>query len=121
MIDNIESPAAIARVTWLTAEQGGRRSGPPTAPVYAANCAFPLGGENEVVPGWPGTAEKFSVLLQKQDVIADGSWVCKVDFLARHLVAPHLRTSAEMLVMEGPKVVAHAIITGVAIDQEAEL
>jgi len=110
MIENIDTPAATALVTWLTPEQGGRRSGPPTAPVYAANCSFPLGGEAETVPGWPATAEKFSLLLQKLDVTDTGAWLCKIDFLARDLVAGYLVPASSMLVMEGPKVVGNATI-----------
>jgi hypothetical protein len=113
MIDNLETPAATALVVWFTPEQGGRLSGPPTAPVYAANCSFPLGGESETVPGWPATAEKFSLLLQKVEITDDGAWLCKIDFMARDLVADYLAPAAPMLVMEGPKVVGQATIEDV--------
>jgi hypothetical protein len=113
MIDNIESPAAIAYITWLAAEDGGRRTGPPTVPVYAANCSFPLGGEAETLPGWPVSAEKFSVFIQKVDDGPDGAWICKIDFIAPGLVAAYLSRDADMLVMEGPKIVGRATISDV--------
>lgn len=117
VIDHIATPVAIVVVSWLGAEQGGRRSGPPTAPVYAANCTFPLGGEEELIPGWPATAQLYSLLLQKREEFADGTWLCSVDFFARDLVAPYLKRGASMYVMEGPKVVGFATVQDV--DPEA--
>ena len=119
MIDNIEEPVASAIVTWPSPEQGGRRSGPPTAPVYAANCTFPMGGEAEVATDWPATAEKFSLLLQLVTEMPTGAWACKLDFLARDLAIRHLRPGARMLVLEGPKVVGHARIVEVFLDVDA--
>lgn len=113
MIDNISSPAAWADVRWRSAADGGRKSGPPTAPVYAANCTFPLGSESDMVPGWPATAEKYSLLLQKLSENADGAWHCALDFLARDLVAGLITPGAEVLVMEGPRVVGDAIVTAI--------
>jgi hypothetical protein len=121
MIENLDTPAALALVRWLTPEQGGRASGPPTVPVYAANCSFPLGGEAETVPGWPATAEKFSLLLQKIEVAEGGAWLCKIDFLARDLVVDHLVPRSPMLVMEGPKVVGHATIEDVFLSSGDDL
>jgi hypothetical protein len=110
MIDNLEHPAASALVTWLSAAEGGRASGPPSAPVYAANCEFALGGKRETVPGWPATAELFSVLIQRVDDAPEGAWLCNVDFFAKDLVAAYLAPGAHMIVMEGPKVVGDATI-----------
>lgn len=115
MMDDIQAPAAIVHLRWLSAAEGGRQSGPPTVPVYAANCTFPLGGEPETVPGWPATAEKFSVLIQKVGEAPDRVWICKIDFFALDLVAGLLRNEAKMLVMEGPKVVGHAKVTDVFV------
>lgn len=109
MIDSLQNRIATARVTWLPASEGGRASGPPTASVYAANCAFPLGGEREILPGWPAAAVKFSVLIQKVGEDPDG-WLCDLDFFAPELVVPYLAPGAPMLVMEGPKVVGEAVI-----------
>jgi hypothetical protein len=116
MITEILTPAAWAEVRWLSSAAGGRRSGPPTAPVYAANCAFPLGGEAELVPGWPATAEKYSLLLQKLAERDDGTWSCALDFLARDLVAAAISCGGEILVMEGPKVVARGVV--IEIDEQ---
>jgi len=106
---------AVAMVTWLSADDGGRQSGPPSAPVYAATCVFPLGGESEVQPGWPGTADQLSVLLQETEAGSDGSRVCKVDFIARDAVRPFLHPGANMLILEGPKIVATAVVYEVCV------
>lgn len=116
MLENIDTPVATARVTWLAPEEGGRRSGPPAAPVYAANCTFPLGGEAATIPRWPATVEKFSLLLQKVGEQPDSTWLCNIDFFAPGLVASYLVAGAPMLVMEGPKVVGRALITEVFDD-----
>jgi hypothetical protein len=114
MITSIESPLALARVRWRTFEEGGRRSGPPTAPVYAATCVFPLGHDGEVQPGWPGSADQLSVLLQHADADADAAYrLYRVGFLAPDLARPFLRPDARMLVLEGPKVVADGIVEAV--------
>ena len=116
MIDNIDAPAAWADVRWFSAAEGGRSSGPPTADVYAANCAFPLGGELELVPGWPATAESYSVLVQKLTERDSRRWRCALDFFAHDLVANFVTVGAQMLIMEGPKVVGEAVITEVDED-----
>lgn len=113
MLESFEHPVATAQVRWVTPALGGRRSGPPSSPVYAATCAFPLGGEHETVPGWPATAQMLSLLLQQVDEFSDGTWFCAADFLAPDLAVDRLRIGAPMLVMEGPKVIAHAVITDV--------
>lgn len=110
VIQEISSPIAWADVYWRSATDGGRKSGPPTAAVYAANCTFPLGGEADLVPGWPSTAEKYSLLLQQLEIRADSSWYCAIDFLARDLVTDYLVVGATMLIMEGPRVVGDALI-----------
>ncbi|MDX8055098.1 hypothetical protein SK571_37485 [Lentzea sp. BCCO 10_0798] len=96
MREHIDDPMAEAVIRWRTAEQGGRRSGPPTAPVYMATAVFT-----------PGDAH-ISVLIEQLDVREDGSRTCKIDFLVRELARPALVPGARMLVMEGPRVVAEA-------------
>jgi hypothetical protein len=64
MISNIEEPLALATVTWASAEEGGRRSGPPTALVYSATAVLALGNDADVEPGWPAAANQICVLLQ---------------------------------------------------------
>lgn len=96
MREHIDDPIAEAVIRWRTEEQGGRRSGPPTAPVYMATAVFPPGDQH------------MSVLIEQLDVREDGSRACKVDFLVRELAKPALVPGARMLVMEGARVVAEA-------------
>jgi hypothetical protein len=121
MITKIEHPMALAEVWWFTVEEGGRRSGPPTAPVYAATCVFPLGGDAEVLPGWPASGDALSVLLEEVETVANGSGTYKVDFLARDLARQLLYPTAELLIMEGPTVVARAVIREVMAPRETGL
>jgi hypothetical protein len=115
MREHIEQPIAYALVSWRSAEEGGRRSGPPTAPVYAATAVFPLGGEAATQPDWPATADPMlSVLLEEVPGPSGGARVYKVDFLVRELARPFLHPGAEMLITEGPvKIVASAVIRDV--------
>lgn len=111
MISNIEEPVALATVTWVSAEEGGRRSGPPMAPVYSATAVFRLGNDGEVMPGWPATADQISVLLQRVSQSAATEEVVKVGFLYPELAQSSLHDGVEFLVLEGPKVVAYAVVT----------
>lgn len=110
VIKEIEYPMATAEVAWLTAEEGGRRSGPPTAQVYAATCVFSLGGDADVLPDWPAAGDALSILLEAVDTATDGAGTYKLDFLVRDLARPFLHPLAKLLIMEGPKVVARAVI-----------
>jgi hypothetical protein len=114
MIEEISAPVAHAVVMWVPAADGGRRSGPPTARVYAATCIFVMGGDREVLPGWPTGAEHLSILLEEVETLPGGARLCKVDFLARDLARPYIHPGQPLLVMEGPKVVASAVIKDVA-------
>jgi hypothetical protein len=113
MIEDIADPVAQAVVTWVTAEMGGRASGPPVGPVYAATSVVVHGADAEVLPGWPATADQLSILLQEVESLPSGARICKVDFLARDLAGPFVRPGAILLIMEGPKVVATAVISEV--------
>ncbi len=115
MIEKIENPVAEAVVSWRSAQEGGRRSGPPTAPVYAATAVFVQGEDRELQPGWPASADQLSILLEETAVREDGSRVCKLDFLVRDLALPHLVPGGEILVMEGPRVVASALVSAVHV------
>ncbi|WP_344885572.1 hypothetical protein [Allokutzneria multivorans] len=90
----------MAVVRWKSAEEGGRESGPPTASVYAATTTFV---ERGVQPS--ADAVHLSILLQE---MGDGLYA--VDFLVRELAAAYLKVGGELPVMEGPKVVATAMI-----------
>ena len=106
----LTNPAATAVVRWVPASAGGRLSGPPTAPVYAATAIFRLGGEAEVTPGWPATADHLSIMVQRVASLPDGADLANIGFLIPDLARPYLHSGAELLVMEGPKVVAHAVV-----------
>ncbi len=110
MMESIEEPLAVVRLRWRTAEEGGRRSGAPTAPVYAATCVFPLGGEDEVQPGWPAMADKLSILLEEVEGARGGDRRYKAGFLVPDLAKPFVHRGAQVLVTEGPKVVAAGVI-----------
>jgi hypothetical protein len=83
MRTEIDDPVATVEIRWISAADGGRRSGPPTAPVYVTTCVFPLGGDAEVQPGWPMNADP---------------------------AMPYIHVGADILVLEGPKPVAHAVV-----------
>jgi hypothetical protein len=112
-MEQIERPMAEAVVSWRTPDDGGRQSGPPTAPVYMATSVFVLGDDHEVMPGWPVTAEHLSILLQKIQELDAGRWRCVVGFLVPDLARPNLRLGAELLVLEGPRTVATAEVCAV--------
>jgi hypothetical protein len=109
-MEKIESPVAEGVVLWRTRDEGGRRSGPPTAPVYMATAVFVQGGEEEVQPGWPSSADQLSIMLQETERLDDDHRRCLVGFLVPGLALPHLRTGAELLVLEGPRTVARVQI-----------
>ncbi|MEU1801682.1 hypothetical protein [Streptomyces sp. NPDC019937] len=109
-MNEIDSPQATAAIRWLTAEEGGRRTGPPTAPVYAATCIFKMGNDNEIHPNWPANAAQLSILIEKTNTLPDGRNAAMIGFLAPELASPFLSKGQEILIMEGPKVVAHATI-----------
>lgn len=114
MIDDIAKPIAYGVVFWVTPEMGGRSSGPPHGPVYGATSVFVHGKDAEVQPEWPVGADQLSILLQATDVLPGGARLCKIDFLARDLARPFIHQGAVLLIMEGPKVVATAVITAVS-------
>ncbi|MBK1786883.1 hypothetical protein [Prauserella cavernicola] len=114
MIEHIENPAAVATVTWLPAEKGGRRSGPPTGPVYAATTAFTTGDPIESEPGWPATDPRtMSILLERTGSAPQITESMRVGFIAPELATSFLRHGAEFVVLEGPKPVAHGVVTEV--------
>jgi hypothetical protein len=111
----IEKPLAIATLTWVSAPAGGRRSGPPTAPVYAATAVFGEGDEAEVHPGWPVTADQVSILLQRLSPSPEVVEDFKIGLLFPEMVISNVRPGAEFVVLEGPKVVAHGVIREVLL------
>ena len=105
---------AKARIRWLNPSEGGRESGPPPGPQYAASAVFVLGNDWEVVPDWPVGAEYFSVGMNLGDIARDGRQTAEIDFLARDLVADLLRPGVEFLVMEGARHVGTAQVLEVS-------
>lgn len=97
---------------WRSPEEGGRPSGPPNGEQYAASAVFVLGGDAEVIPGWPDTAERFSIGLNLSGHAMEWNPV-EVDFLARDLVMDKLRPGVDILITEGARVVADLRITQV--------
>ncbi|MCK9921170.1 hypothetical protein MXD61_04495 [Frankia sp. AgPm24] len=105
-MQKIENPVAEGVVGWRTQAEGGRRSGPPTAPVYMATAVFVQGGEAEVQPDWPASADQLSILLQETERLDDDHRRCLVGFLVPELALEHLRPGTVLLVLEGPRTVA---------------
>ncbi|WP_206666915.1 hypothetical protein [Streptomyces lasalocidi] len=95
----LKDPLAVAGIRWLPESLGGRSSGPPTAPVYAATAMFP-GSQTALL----------SILLQHIGAQPDGSALVNIGFLVPDLARPHLHLGTELLITEGPTIVAHAII-----------
>lgn len=103
MVIAFKEPLAVAAIRWLPESQGGRSSGPPTAPVYAATATFRSDSEGS-------DADLLSILVQRVRTQPDGSDLASIGFLVPELARPHLRLGAEPLITEGPNVVAHAVI-----------
>jgi hypothetical protein len=110
----------MARIRWRSADEGGRRTWPPKGSTFAATAVFVHGGDQQVIPDWPGGGEHFSVLLDNVGDPVAGEVQAKVDFIARTLVAEHLRPGARFVVMEGRQPVAEAVITEVFTDRLAD-
>ncbi|MCQ9163587.1 hypothetical protein [Arthrobacter sp. STN4] len=108
MMESIASPLPTVTLTWLSSREGGRKSGRPTAPVHVPTCVFPLGGEKAVQPGWPAVADEiFSILLEEIGTAGSPSTRrYNVDFVAPDLVARFVQPGADVVVLEGGKVVA---------------
>ncbi|WP_067885761.1 hypothetical protein [Nocardia vaccinii] len=109
----IEHPMATARVRWLRPEEGGRKSGPPTASVYSATMAFKL--DPDAAPGWELAADPFlSILVKRPDTRGNvEEELATIGFLAPDSARPYLHPAAEFVIMEGPSVVAEAAVQDV--------
>lgn len=109
---------AIASIRWLSESEGGRDM-PPAGLSYAATAVFVLGGDAEVIPGWPAKGEHFSVLLDFGANGAAGADETKVEFMSWSLVADYLHPGATFLVMEGARPVAQAQVTATFEDRQS--
>ncbi|WP_432175644.1 hypothetical protein [Streptomyces sp. Tue6028] len=54
--------------------------------------------------------DPLSVLVQRIDILPDGSGLASIGFLVPDLAGPHQRIGTEILIAEGPKVVERAVI-----------
>lgn len=101
----IGRPMAEGRIRFLTSAQGGRKSGPPAGPQYAANIRF------GTVDG-STRSELYSIFIQRTGVEPDGTWYCLIDFVARKEIARWLTERSDFTVYEGPeRPVATGVIT----------
>ena len=99
-------------VRFRPAADGGRQSGPPPGPTYMATAVPALGGDAEVLPGWPATGPQFSVVLEFLGTPAEDGWT---EVSIRELVegaagSEALCAGAELVVLEGPREVARVLI-----------
>lgn len=117
MTRRIDDPVALAHVWWRTPEDGGRRTGPPPGPFFAATAVFVHGEDEQVIPDWPAAGEHFSVMLEYVGDVVGNEVNAKIDFIARDLVGDGLRPNARFLVMEGSRPVAEARVTEVFADR----
>ncbi|WP_157063480.1 hypothetical protein [Luteipulveratus mongoliensis] len=68
-----------------------------------------MGGDEELIPGWPASGEHFSVVLDLVESRA-GQALARARFLAADLAGAYLSRGAELLLMEGPRAVAEATV-----------
>ena len=90
---------AVAEIRWLPGSEGGRTSGPPSAPVYAATATFAGSG-----------AALLSILVQHIGTQPDGTALANIGFLVPDLARAHLHVGTVLQITEGPAVVAHAVV-----------
>jgi hypothetical protein len=106
----IDKPDAFVDLVWVPAGQGGRTTGPPTAPVYQSTAVFEPPDERERVPDWPTKANAVSILVQRLGLGDADVEQAKIAFIAPDLARPLLHPGGKLLVMEGPKVVAELTV-----------
>ena len=108
MIEHISKPAALALLTWRTAEMGGRSSGPPSKGVYAANCRFVI--DPKQATRTLRSDNYFSILIEKRHEIDSQTWRCDIGFLVEGEIDHLLTAGTRIDIMEGPKIVGNATI-----------
>lgn len=96
MTRRIIEPLAEIRIRWLSAQEGGRRSGPPSVATYASTCRFSLGTEF----GGELWSPQVSVLLEH---VEGSTGLYQLEFLVKAAGMSYLRAGALLEVMEGPK------------------
>jgi hypothetical protein len=110
MNSSIPEPMAEVHIRWRSPSEGGRRSGPPPGPEYAATAVFMYGDDTETQPNWPASGEHFSVRMEYASPLKGSEVTAVVDFLAPDLVQGQLREGARFLIMEGPRAVGEATV-----------
>lgn len=105
------NPHALVRLRWIAPSEGGRE--PPPVPHYAATAVFELGGDSELIPGWPASGDHYSVLLDFEE-----GGATKAEFLAIDQVSEFLVEGALFVVMEGARAVAHAEVLKAFVDRD---
>lgn len=116
-ISEIPNPMATAVVRWLSRAEGGRRSGPPVAPIYMATAAFQI-DQKEAEAGLVATEESIlSIMIKRGAPINDNQEEATLGFLVPDLARPLLFPGRELLIMEGPRVVAFATIRKVFLTE----
>ena len=112
---SIDEPAALGVVEWISAQAGGRRSGPPGWPYASAGELL-----QEDMRHHPGCREALgaplTVGLEPVERVSDTIWRVKMDFLARESVLPCLWEGRQLVIRERRRVVAVAVITEVLAD-----
>ena len=112
---SIDDPVALAVMEWLSPQAGGRRNGPPSWP-YAATCDF----LEEDMRHHPGRSESpgytMSIVLEPTELVSVTVWKVKIDFLVRELVLPCLWPGRYIIIREGGRVAAVAMITDVLVE-----
>ncbi|MHB1422454.1 MAG: hypothetical protein ACYC3I_04495 [Gemmataceae bacterium] len=93
----------LARITWLTPEEGGRRT-PPSGPRYSTPARFEGQAPGPEGANWSLVVDRMSQPLGSAD------WIAEVRFLVDE--APHelLLLGARFELYEGKKCVARGVI-----------
>lgn len=111
MIIQLDDPVALVGMRWLSPEEGGRRSGIPAVGVFAPTAVFELGGDSETEPGWPAKSTRVqSILIRRTGEEADGLDLAEIGFLAQQLAAPYLHVGARLIVLDGARTIATAVV-----------
>lgn len=105
---------AAGNVRWLPLSRSVGRPVSPSAPSYSPTAVFVLGGEAEIIPGWPSTGEHFSLEIELGNPDLTGRVPARFRFLAPELVGDYLTPGAAFMVMEGPRPVGEAEVITVA-------
>jgi len=111
------APVALADVRWRSAAEGGRRSGPPPGPLYAAVGFFAEDSLNDA----------FSVVLRYDPArTAEGSaaWPVELSLLCPENlpeIVARLAPDKRLLIAEGKQIVADCLVRSVRMVDRARI